>query len=110
MPLIIRPIMNSEVEEIFAFKTCCGQRVFDQNLEIQLTNTGDHPVVVPAYFDLEGKLGSRRIMTLMPAGELQIQPGETRAFYCEMEEPLWEAAEEMMFYDLEGNRYGVRIR
>ena len=110
MTLIIRPIMNSAVEEIFAFKTCCGQRVFDQNLEIQLTNTGDFPVVVPAYFDLEGKLGSRRIMTLMPPGELQILPGETRAFYCEMEERLWEAAEEVVFYDLEGNRHGVRIR
>jgi len=49
-------------------------------------------------------------MTLMPPGELQIQPGETRAFYCEMEERLWEAAEEVVFYDLEGNRYGVRVR
>jgi hypothetical protein len=35
MTLFIRPIMNSSVEEIFAFKTCCGLRVFDQNLEIQ---------------------------------------------------------------------------
>jgi len=43
MPLYIRPIMNSSVEEIFAFKTCCGMRVFDQNLEIQITNQKDYP-------------------------------------------------------------------
>ncbi len=30
--LEIHPIMNSAVEEIFGFKTCCGLRAFDQNL------------------------------------------------------------------------------
>ncbi len=49
MTLFIRPIMNSSVEEIFAFKTCCGMRVFDQNLEIQITNQKDYPVYVQSY-------------------------------------------------------------
>ena len=44
MTLFIRPIMNSSVEEIFAFKTCCGMRVFDQNLEILITNQNDYPI------------------------------------------------------------------
>src|SRR5512136_979881 len=61
MTLFIRPIMNSSVEEIFAFKTCCGMRVFDQNLEIQITNQNDYPVYVQSYFDLLGRCGSHRM-------------------------------------------------
>ncbi len=38
--LEIRFIMNSPVEDILAFKTCCGLKMFDQNLEIQLINQG----------------------------------------------------------------------
>ena len=38
--LNIKCIMNSAVEDILAFKTCCGLKMFDQNLEIHLTNQG----------------------------------------------------------------------
>ncbi len=107
--LEIRPIMNSSIEDVFAFKTCCSIRVWDQNLEIQLKNVGDRAVVVPSYMDLEGEHGSTRINTLMPAGEHRIEPGEIKAFYCYMDETLWNRSRRLILYDSEGNKYAAEI-
>ncbi|MEE9420391.1 MAG: hypothetical protein V3W43_12980 [Desulfatiglandaceae bacterium] len=107
--LEIRPIMNSSVEEIFAFKGCCGIRSIDQNLEIQLKNVGDRPVVVLSYFVLKGRSGSERIETLMPHGEQRIEPGDIKAFYCTMDDKQWGAAEELVFYDCGHNEYPVKL-
>jgi hypothetical protein len=107
--LEIRAIMNSPVEDIFGFKTCCGLRAFDQNLEIHVKNLGERPVVVPSHFDLKGEGGVRRIDTLMPHGDQRIGPEEIKGFYCMMDEIQWKAARQMTFYDTEGNSYPVDI-
>lgn len=108
--LQIRVIMNSAVEDVFNFKTGCCLRLFDQNLEIQVENTRRHSVIIPSYFDLEGEDGSiRRIATLMPAGNQEIDPGDIKAFYCEMDEQLWNKSKSLTFYDNEGNIYAVEI-
>lgn len=110
MILLIRPIMNSSVEEIFSFKTCCGVRVFDQNLEIQLTNQSGYPVYVQSYFDLLDPIGSHRVETLMPHGTQKLAPGETMAFYCTMDESLWARAEKIVFHDTEGREHSLKLR
>ncbi|MBA4394248.1 MAG: hypothetical protein C0407_11925 [Desulfobacca sp.] len=102
--------MNSTVEDILAFKTCCGLKMFDQNLEIHLTNQGDAPVIVPSYCDLETGEGTKRISTLTPPGEHHLQPGELMAFYCSMDETLWNKARLITFFDKEGNRYSTSIK
>lgn len=107
--LKIHCIMNSAVEDILAFKTCCGLKMFDQNLEIHLTNQGDDPLTVPSYCDLETDEGIKRIATLTPAGEHLLQPGDLMAFYCCLDETLWEKARQMTFYDKEGNGYSIPI-
>ena len=107
--LEINIIMNSAVEEIFAFKTCCGLRVMDQNLEIHVKNTGDRPVTVPNWFDLEGEAASQRISTLAPPGDHTLAPGEMIGFYCYMDEELWNRAERVVFQDLEGQTYSVGV-
>jgi hypothetical protein len=109
MALQISAIMNSPVEDIFGFKTCCGMRVFDQNLEIQITNGSQKMVRIPSYFDLKDAFASERIETLMPHGEVPVAPGETIAFYCTMDENRWKRAKELVFYDTEGNSYPVDI-
>jgi len=108
--LEISAAMDSGVEEIFAFKTCCGARAFDQNLEILIKNRGIDPVVVPSYCDLRGMRGTLRITTLMPNGDQKILSGEVKAFYCMMDEVLWNASRELVLYDREGNAYAVEIR
>jgi hypothetical protein len=45
----------------------------------------------------------------MPHGEQIIGPGETIAFYCTMDEKQWNVAQQMTFYDSEGNRYSVDL-
>ena len=107
--LKIHPIFNSPVEEIFGFKTCCNIRAFDQNLEIQLRNVGDRPVVVPSHFDMEGEQGTKRIETLLPSGMQRIQPKDILAFYCYMEENDWNQATRIVFYDDNGNKYPVEL-
>jgi len=106
----IRVIMNSAVEDVFNFKTGCCLRLFDQNLEIQVENRRQLPVIIPSYFDLEDENGGvRRIATLMPAGKQEIRPGDIKAFYCEMDEQLWKGSRLLTFYDDEGSIYPVEI-
>ncbi len=107
--LEIRIIMNSPVEDILAFKTCCGLRMWDQNLEILVSNRGERDIVVPSHFDLEGDFGSRRVETLTPHGEKCIKPGEIIAFYCYLDEAIWATARRLVFHDSEGNPYAVAI-
>jgi hypothetical protein len=108
--LYVRPIMNSSVEDIFAFKTCCGLKMFDQNLEIHVRNLGETPVTVLGYFDLEGEFGTKRIDTLSPAGEHTLEPGTITSFYCYMDETMWEKSNTMVFYESGGSSYSVAIR
>jgi hypothetical protein len=107
--LKIRTIMNSPVEEIFAFKCCYGVLTFDPNLEIHLENAGDRTLVVPSFMDMEGSYGTRRIDNLMPAGELTIEPFEIQAFYCRMEEHVWSETRELVFRDTEGREYRATV-
>jgi len=107
--ITILPIMNSAVEEIFAFKTCCGLKVFDQNLELRITNRGNEPIGIKSYFDLALRSETRRIGTLFPPGELPVGPGETKAFYCTMDEVLWSKAESLVIYDREGRSYRCTV-
>jgi hypothetical protein len=44
---------------------------------------------------------------LIPSGEHLLRPGELMAFYCFMDETLWDQARTMTFYDTAGNKYGV---
>ena len=107
--LEIRVYMNSSVEEVLNFKTCCGPRAFDQNLEIHLANKGTDPVVIPSYCDLEGDSGSYRVRTLMPQGDQTIPPGDMIAFYCMMDEDRWNKARRIVFYDTRGNKHPVEL-
>lgn len=107
--LEIRPIMNSCVEEIFGFKTCCGLTMFDQNLEIHVQNRGDRPISVQSLFDVIGPYGTKRVATLIPSGPQRIEPGEMVAFYCSMDEDLWKASELIVFYDKDERAYATEL-
>jgi hypothetical protein len=109
MTLEIRPMMNTTAEEIFQFKSCCNIQTFDQNLEIHISNRGDRSIAVHSYFDLKSDTTSRRFENLMPNGIRHIQPGETIAFYCFMEEKTWDVAKQIFFYDTQGKSYSVNI-
>jgi len=108
--LEIKVMMNSSCEDILAFKTCCGLKAFDQNLEVHVKNIGPAPVTVPSFFDLESDTGTTRVENLMPPGEHVIAPGEIKAFYCYMDEALWNASRTLVFYDSAGRRYMTETR
>jgi hypothetical protein len=107
--LHIRFIMNSPVEDILAFKTCCGLKMFDQNLEIHVRNVGDEPLRVHSRFVLEHADGVSKFDTLMPPGEQTIAPGDLVAFYCQMDEHLWRRSTQAVFFDSQGTRYPVPV-
>ena len=107
--LEIKAFMNSSVEAIFDFKTCCGMRAFDQNLELRLINQGERRIQVPSSCDLITEHGIQRLDHLMPHGTLTIEPGETAAFYCTMDEAAWGEVREIVFRDAEGREYRQEI-
>ena len=103
--LEIKAILDSPSGDILAFKTCCGLKAMDQNLELLVKNRGSEPVTVPSHFDLVLPQGNRRIANLMPFGPRSIPPGQTAAFYCTMDPELWRRARACVFYDSRGNPY-----
>jgi len=107
--LEIKAYMNSSCNEVLGFKTCCGLKMADQNLEIHVKNVGRTVAMVPSYCDLVGDRETNRIENLLPHGEHAIQPGEIMAFYCYMDEVQWNAARELAFFDRQGNRYSMAI-
>lgn len=107
--LKIKVLMNSAVEDIFAFKTCCGARSIDQNLEIHLTNQGREPVNVASRMEMTGADGVERVDCLMPYGVHRIAPHATHAFYCTMDPAKWASVHELAFFDDQGRRHSVLI-
>lgn len=107
--LAIKAIMNSSVADIFAFKTCCGVRAYDQNLEILISNQSDQEVTVLSYCDLVTDQGPQRISTLMPHGPQSIVPWATIAFYCSMEEERWAQVRQILVYDITGRHYAADV-
>ncbi len=100
--LDVKIILNSNMEEVLAFK-CCG--VPDQNMEMHIYNRGDHPVTVSGTFDLENEMEPLTCNHLFPPWEQRIQPGLAVAFYCSMDEPVWNRYSTLAFSDKEGNVY-----
>ena len=107
--LEIRLLMNTSAEEVLAFKTCCSLNMRDQNLEIHVTNRGERPATVQSRFELEGPQGTRRIDNLMPQGDRTVAPGETVAFYCYMDESVWNEATTAVFFDGRGDSLRVPV-
>ena len=66
-------------------------------------------MVVPSRFRLIGDGGIRMVDTLMPFGDLRIEPGEIKAFYCMMDEEEWRTARQVVFRDAEGRQYSTDI-
>jgi hypothetical protein len=107
--LEIRPIMNSCVEEILGFKTCCGAKFIDLNLEIMIRNKGTVPVTVLGYFDLETADRSARIRAVTPPEPRTILPGDVIAYYCFMDETLWGQARRLVFHDSCGGAHSAVV-
>jgi hypothetical protein len=101
--------MNSCVEDVLGFKTCCGLKMFDQNLEIHVRNLGKSPVKVPGYFDLVADGKVTRIDAVSPGGEQTIPAGEIASFYCYMDQALWDKSDTLIFYDSNGDKYETAI-
>lgn len=95
-------IHNSSMEDVLAFK-CCS--LPDQNLEIHIRNTGERPVVIQGYIDLENDSGTIRCNYVYPPWERSLPPGELAAFYCQMDRELWNQYRTLIIFDTEGNAY-----
>ncbi len=99
--------MNSAMEEVLGFK-CCN--LPDQNLEMHVRNIGDHPVTVSGSFILENEKESLDCNHLFPPWEQTIPPGRATAFYCSMDEAVWNRYQMLTISDKEGNPYRFSIK
>ena len=92
----IKLIINSDVEEVLAWK-CCN--LFDQNLEIRITNTGDAPVAVSGSFVLENGAESKRITNVYPPGGVVVKPGEMASMYSSLDSDVFARFTSAVFFD-----------
>ncbi|MBW1643499.1 MAG: hypothetical protein JRJ76_11730, partial [Deltaproteobacteria bacterium] len=79
-------IKDTAMEDVLAFK-CCN--LPDQNLEIHIRNTGERPVGIQGYIELENDNETMRCNHLYPPWERSLSPGEVAAFYCNMDKEQW---------------------
>ena len=100
--LDVKIILNSYMEDVLAFK-CCG--LPDQNLEMHIYNNDDHLVTVSGTFILENEKGRLTCNHLFPPWEQRIQPGDAVAFYCYMDESVWNRYTTLAISDRDGNVY-----
>lgn len=100
--LDVKIIINSNIEEVLGFK-CCG--LPDQNLEMHIRNIGDHPVKVSGNFVLENEKETLTCSHLFPPWDQTIVPGCATAFYCSMDELVWNRFSTLIFSDKQGNAY-----
>lgn len=101
--------MNSAVEAVLNFKTCCNLQAQDQNLEILVHNEGDDTVELPAHFDLQTEERTVRVQQLVPVEGIRVEAGQVQAFYCQMDEELWAKASRVVMFDRSGGFYPVAI-
>ncbi len=99
-------IKDTGMEDVLAFK-CCN--LPDQNLEIHIRNTGERPVGIQGYVELENDNETMRCNHLYPPWERSLSPGEIAAFYCHMDEKLWNRYKMLIVYDTNGNAYRFPI-
>ena len=100
--LEVKVIMNSSVEDVIGFK-CCS--LPDQNLEIHVKNLGRNALKVPSRFELEGEGGVTELKTVYPPGGQLVQPGESAAFYCTMDEEVWKSVRAITAFDDKGKPF-----
>jgi hypothetical protein len=100
--LEIHTNMNSCVEEILGFKTCCGAQFIDQNLEILIRNIGSEEITVLSSFDLETTDGITQVRAIAPGKARTVSPGEVIAFYCRMDDAVWTKTRRLFFRDSRG--------
>jgi len=103
----VNVIMNSSMEEILAFK-CCA--LPDQNLEVHVKNTSEEPVIIRNFFLLKNKAESLKVENVYPPRDQMIVPNDICAFYCTMDERVWEKYHILEVFDKDGNAYSKTYR
>ncbi len=101
------PHMDSGSGEILAFKTCCGLSLRDQNLEILVKNEGETPRRVQSRFEAVAADGVHRVDNLLPSGVQDVPPGQSIAFYVQMDEEIWKRTETLRFFEEDGKVHTV---
>jgi hypothetical protein len=98
----INIIMNSSMEEILSAR-CTA--LHGQNLEIHVYNKGKKPISMAGYFILENSRETYKCENLFPPWKQIIQPQRATAFYCNIDENVWEKYDKIILFDNEGTPY-----
>jgi len=104
--LKISCIINSNVEDVIAFK-CCN--IFDQNLEIHIRNIGNKAVTINNFAILSNDNDSLRINSLYPPKKICIEPGDIAAYYSTMDPEKWKIYTKITMFDIFNNKYSLQI-
>ncbi len=105
--LEIRIYMDTPMRAVLDFKCC---KIADQNLEIHLVNAGEEPITVLNHFDLENDRETYRVDWLWPPTEHPLEPGESSAVYCMMDEDVFAMFSRIVFYDTAGRAWRETIK
>ena len=77
----------------------------NQNLEIHVYNKGKKPVSMAGYFILENSCETNKKVNLFPPWKQIIPPQRAKAFYCSIDEKVWEKYDKIILFDIEGKSY-----
>jgi len=101
-----RVLFDSSVEDLLGWK-CCN--ISGMNLEVQVKNEGDSPIVIKGAMTFSGEGGETTISNMYPYGGGRIEAGDSLAFYCSADEKEMSGADRLVLEDGNGVRYEAKI-
>jgi hypothetical protein len=102
----IKVLMNSNIEEVLAFK-CCS--LPDQNLEIHVSNSSNKAVNIKNYFLLKNDFETIKVENIYPPRCQTVEPNDIAAFYCSMDDKMFQRYHTLTLFDTDGNSYSAKI-
>ncbi|MCK5783267.1 MAG: hypothetical protein KAH06_02390 [Desulfobacterales bacterium] len=94
--------MNSSMEDVLSCR-CAG--IHNQNLEIHVHNKGNDKIHIQNRFVFENNDEIFKCDNIFPPWSQSINPGCALAFYCSIDEQLWNSYTTITVFDGDNNNY-----
>ena len=108
--LIISARLCQDTCDVLEFRTCCGLKLDDQNLQVVAENRGPEPVELVSRLELETKDGKTvSIENLYPQPSQVVPPGQSALFTSWIDEGAWAGCTSGTMRDTRGNTYRVVV-
>ncbi|RME24878.1 MAG: hypothetical protein D6806_08870 [Deltaproteobacteria bacterium] len=108
--LTVRARLCQDTCDVLEFRTCCGLKLDDQNLQVIAENGGPAPVELVSRLEFECRDGKTvTVENLYPQPSQVVPPGQGALFTSWIDEAAWSKCLRGTMRDKEGKAYPVEL-